>query len=65
MEILDEKLLMEVIDEMMGTFPDDLPATYGMMIVGLIEDSIRLYHEKKLKKYTDEIDEYFNDKGIQ
>tara|TARA_B100000131_G_C17915907_1_gene532355 strand:+ start:55 stop:258 length:204 start_codon:yes stop_codon:yes gene_type:complete len=61
MEPLDEKVLLEVIESMLESEHlqelSELDAGLAMGIVEIVEDSIRLYHAKKVQKFFKEMEE--------
>ena len=60
MEPIDERLLLEVIEEVLGNEYleelSEMDTALAMGIIEIIEDGIRLYHAKTIKKYFEEME---------
>lgn len=60
MPTLDEKVLLEVIEEILGSnyFEElsELDENLAMGIIAIVEDGIRLYHSKNLNNFINEME---------
>ena len=60
MEPIDERLLLEVIEEVLGNEYleelSEMDTALAMGIIEIIEDGIRLYHAKRIKQYFEEME---------
>tara|TARA_Y100001963_G_scaffold146642_1_gene221880 strand:- start:207 stop:410 length:204 start_codon:yes stop_codon:yes gene_type:complete len=63
MEPLDEKIVMQVIEEILNSEHfgelEELDTVLAMGILDIVEDGIRLYHAKSVKKFFKEMDTHY------